>query len=62
MKESKTVGLIRLSLIVLFTLIGFTFLSCTEEPCEDCYTFTYSDGSEEWMCVEYECGTEYYYY
>ena len=42
-------------LVLLFGTIIMVLLSCTPEPCEDCYTFTYSDGSTEWMCVEYDC-------
>lgn len=49
--------------ILIFTLIAFalSLMSC-EELCEDCYTYKYSDGTEEWMCVEYECDDEYFYY
>ena len=38
--------------VVMFT---FTLTSCEPEMCEDCYTYTYSDGTTEWMCVEYDC-------
>lgn len=45
-------------LLVLVVIIGL-FTSCEQEPCQDCYTYTYSDGSTEWMCVEYECTPTY---
>ena len=38
--------------VLLFTI---SFTSCEPEMCEDCYTYTYSDGTTEWMCVEYDC-------
>ena len=41
------------SLVILVTTLGL--MSCEPEMCEDCYTYTYSDGSTEWMCVEYDC-------
>lgn len=49
----KTIKLVKLSAIAAF--VSIVFLSCSPEPCEDCYTYTYSDGSTEWMCVEYDC-------
>ncbi len=55
MRTIKSVKLVRLSVIAMFMSIGFIFLSCSPEPCEDCYTYTYSDGTTEWMCVEYDC-------
>ena len=45
-------------LLVLVVVIGL-FTSCEQEPCQDCYTYTYSDGSTEWICVEYECPPTY---
>lgn len=45
-------------LLLLVVIIGL-FTSCEQEPCQDCYTYTYSDGSTEWMCVEYECPPTY---
>ena len=45
-------------LLVLVVIIGL-FTSCEQEPCQDCYTYTYSDGSTEWICVEYECPPTY---
>ena len=42
---------------VLFAAV--LLMSCEQAPCEDCYTYTYSDGSVEWVCVEYDC-TDYY--
>ena len=45
-------------LLLLVVIIGL-FTSCEQEPCQDCYTYTYSDGSTEWMCVEYKCPPTY---
>lgn len=55
MRNIKFIKAMRLSLLVAMLSLGFTTMSCTPEPCEDCYTYTYSDGSTEWMCVEYDC-------
>ena len=41
--------------VLLFLGILTLTLSCEPELCEDCYTYTFSDGSTEWMCVEYDC-------
>lgn len=46
------------ALLVLVMIMGL-FTSCEPDMCEDCYTYTYSDGSTEWMCIEYECPTTY---
>jgi len=45
--------------LLLLGILTLT-LSCEPAPCEDCYTYTFSDGSTEWMCVEYDC-SDYYY-
>ena len=55
MKNIKVIKAMRLSLLVAMLSFGVVNMSCTPEPCEDCYTFTYSDGSTEWICVEYDC-------
>jgi hypothetical protein len=50
-----------LMLIALISFVPLAMTSCdNNESCEDCYTYTYSDGSTEWMCVEYDC-SDYYY-
>lgn len=44
--------------LVVIGIVAFGVLlavGCEPAPCEDCYTYTYSDGSTEWMCVEYDC-------
>jgi hypothetical protein len=41
--------------VLLVLGLGLGLLSCEPEICEDCYTYTYSDGTVEWMCVEYNC-------
>jgi len=43
--------------IILGLLLVLGFASCEPELCEDCYTYTYSDGTTEWVCVEYDCDT-----
>ena len=55
---AKGISLVFFWLIVISTLA--TLFSCEPEICEDCYTYTYSDGSTEWMCVEYDCNDYYY--
>ena len=46
--------------LVLLALLSLTILtSCEPVMCEDCYTYTYSDGSVEWVCVEYDCSEDY---
>lgn len=41
--------------LLLVAIATLGLMSCEPEMCEDCYTFTYSDGTKEWMCVEFEC-------
>lgn len=36
-------------------LLTVSLTSCEPTMCEDCYTYTYSDGTTEWMCIEYDC-------
>jgi hypothetical protein len=42
--------------LILGVVAGAAF-SCEPELCEDCYTVTYSDGSSDWTCIEYDCST-----
>jgi hypothetical protein len=59
-KEEKVFSVIlRLVVICVLALGAVFFTSCEPAPCEDCYTYTYSDGSTEWMCVEYSCDSNY---
>lgn len=45
---------------VFLTLLALGLLtSCEPVMCEDCYTYTYSDGSTDWVCVEYDCTNDY---
>lgn len=45
---------------VLIALVIFTSLiSCEPQVCEDCYTYTYSDNTTEWVCGTYECPSTY---
>lgn len=41
--------------VLLVAIATLGLMSCEPDMCEDCYTYTYSDGSTEWMCVEFEC-------
>ena len=59
-KEERALSVIlRLVIICVIALGAVFFTSCEPAPCEDCYTYTYSDGSTEWMCVEYDCDYDY---
>ena len=53
----KTMRGLWITLILGIVAGGMT--SCEPEPCEDCYTYTYSDGSTEWVCIEYDCSIYY---
>jgi hypothetical protein len=53
LKEKIAFGKVTKPTLVAIATLGL--LSCEPEMCEDCYTYTYSDGSTEWMCVEYDC-------
>lgn len=47
--------------LTLLTLtLGLLLTSCDPEPCVDRYEFTYSDGTTEWVEVEYDCDDIYY--
>ena len=59
-KEEKSWSVILRLVIICVIALGLNFMmSCEPEPCEDCYTYTYSDGSTEWVCVEYDCDYDY---
>ena len=46
------------AIVVLIMIVGI-FTSCEPQMCEDCYTYTYSDNTTEWVCVTYECPSTY---
>jgi len=50
----------RVSTATLGLALALGLMSCEPDMCEDCYSYTYSDGTIEWMCVEYECSTPIY--
>ena len=62
--SKKEEGLERIVQLICVAIAVFgilLFSSCyADSMCEDCYTYTYSDGSTEWMCVEYDCSTDTY--
>ena len=59
-KEEKAIELVVKMLIVAIVSLCILFtVGCEPAPCEDCYTYTYSDGSTEWMCIEYDCDYDY---
>ena len=48
--------IVRNTLMTMIAFVGFFLVvGCSPEPCEDCYKYTYSDGSSEWICIEYDC-------
>ena len=51
--------ILRLVVICVIALGINLMMSCEPAPCEDCYTYTYSDGSTEWVCIEYDCEYDY---
>jgi hypothetical protein len=57
-EERAWAVLLRLAVISIIALGVNFMMSCEPAPCEDCYTYTYSDGSTDWMCVEYDCSTQ----
>ena len=55
-REERALSVILRLVVICLIALGVNFMmSCEPAPCEDCYTYTYSDGSTEWMCVEYDC-------
>ncbi len=52
-KRNTAVGKVSTVTFMLVATLGFT--SCEPDMCEDCYSYTYSDGTTEWMCIEYDC-------
>ena len=59
-KKEKTIEKIVQLVAIGLTIAGcLSFGSCEPVPCETCYTYTYSDGSTDWMCVEYDCEVGY---
>ena len=59
-KKEKTIERV-VKTIALALTIGICIIlgSCEPVMCEDCYTYTYSDGSTDWVCVEYDCTNDY---
>lgn len=53
MNFKKQLEIMKKVLLVAVATLGL--LSCEPEMCEDCYTYTYSDGTIEWVCIEYDC-------
>ena len=59
-KEEKAIEVVVKIVLIGIVALGILFaVGCEPAPCEDCYTYTYSDGSTEWMCVEYDCDLDY---
>lgn len=44
---------------LLLVVVAGGAISCEPVMCEDCYDITYSDGTTEWVCVEYDCTNNY---
>ena len=58
-KEEKSIVVVVKILLIGIVALGILFaVGCEPAPCEDCYTYTYSDGSTDWMCVEYDCSIQ----
>ena len=58
-KEEKAIEVVVKILCIGIVALGILFATgCEPAPCEDCYTYTYSDGSTDWMCVEYDCSIQ----
>ena len=59
-KKEKTIERVVKTVAIALT-IGICIIlgSCEPVMCEDCYTYTYSDGSTDWVCVEYDCTNDY---
>ena len=47
--------------LLLLSILFMGLTSCEPTMCEDCYTYTYSDGTSDWVCVEYQCDDYTYY-
>lgn len=45
--------------LLLLMGLALAIFSCEPVMCEDCYDITYSDGTTEWVCVEYDCTNNY---
>ena len=59
-REERAWSVILRLVIICVIALGINFMmSCEPAPCEDCYTYTYSDGSTEWVCIEYDCDLDY---
>ena len=59
-REERALSVILRLVVICVIALGITFMiSCEPAPCEDCYTYTYSDGSTEWVCIEYDCDSDY---
>ena len=46
--------------LLILPFIALFMMSCEDEPCVDRYEYTYSDGTTEWIEVEYDCSDIYY--
>ncbi len=36
-------------------VMGLALLGCEPAPCYECYDVFYSDGTSDWICVQYNC-------
>ncbi len=46
---------IRMLIVLGIAAAMLLFSSCESEYCENCYTYRYSNGATEYVCVEYIC-------
>ena len=58
-KEKALEKIVQLVCVAIAVFGILLFGSCEPVMCEDCYTYTYSDGSTDWVCVEYDCTNDY---
>ena len=58
-KEKALEKIVQLICVAIAVFGILLFGSCEPVMCEDCYTYTYSDGSTDWVCVEYDCSDDY---
>ena len=58
-KEKALEKIVQLICVAIAVFGILLFGSCEPVMCEDCYTYTYSDGSTDWVCVEYDCTNDY---